>query len=478
MIEAHSRMPVAEVQKLLRAKFVQTRGSLLDTTHRLHTGDMSPLEAVQQSLDRIEQENERLNCFVTVAREQAEERARSLEREIGSSERSLLWGVPISVKDLTPTEGLTTTFSSKAFADYVPEKDAPLVTAMKAAGTTIVGKTNTPEFGILPVTESELNGVCRNPWSLERSAGGSSGGAAASVAAGLTSVAHGSDGAGSLRIPASCCGVFAVVLPHGRLPAPARPTLGRGALEGVFSRTVADSLYYMLGMNAITAEELAMAVGDASTSSASITLTCKPPIDCVVDSACVAAAHRAAELLGASGCLISERELDWSDDCVLTDMMLLRSSTPVTYGDPPSELLDRTTRDALSISMRTSALEFHRAFVRLNTYAERILRSFREDEILLTPVLARPSVPHGWITERADPYDVFRRSAEFAPFTAFVNLAGLCAVSLPLSWSEDEMPIGIQLASRSNNLAQLLGMAARLERLAPWADRTPPIFCA
>ncbi|MGY3303776.1 amidase [Pseudomonas sp. PvR086] len=467
-----------DVQKLLRGKFAQVKGSLLETTHRLHTGEMSPLEATQQSLDRIEQANERLNCFVTVGREQAEEHAKSLGGEL-SSEIPLLWGLPVSVKDLTPTQGLITTFSCKAFADYVPEKDAPLVTAMKVAGMTIVGKTNTPEFGILPVTESELNGVCRNPWSLEFSVGGSSGGAAASVAAGLTSIAHGSDGAGSLRIPASCCGVFAVALPHGRLPAPARPALGRGALDGVISRTVADSLYYLAGMNAITGEELALAVNEAPPSPpVSIILTCTPPIDCTVDSACEATVYRAAELLGASGYRISERKLDWSDDRILSDMMLLRSTIPVAYGDPSSELLDRTTRDAINMSESVSALEFHRAFVRLNSYAERILRLFGENEILLTPVLARPSVPHGWITEPTDPYEVFRRSAEFAPFTAFVNLAGLCAVSVPLGWTEEGMPIGVQLASRPNNLARLLGIAAQLERLAPWADCKPPIFFA
>ncbi|WP_080416453.1 amidase [Burkholderia ubonensis] len=472
----HSKEYISRVQRDLTAQFPSIDGSLLDLVRQLRCGDISPWEAANESIGRVERANELLNCFVTIGREQAETHAKSLEQS-PRQERPLLWGVPMSVKDLAATSGLTTTFSSKAFANYLPSKDAPLVAAMKASGMTIIGKTNTPEFGALPVTESELNGICKNPWGLDWSVGGSSGGAAASVAAGLTPVAHGSDGAGSLRIPASCCGVFSVVLPHGRLPPSERAAVGRGPQDGVLSRTVADAIYYLAGLNAISEDEFGVAMEMASGSvQESILFDCSPPIDCPVDSACEEAVHVAAELLGASGCRVSARKLDWKNETILNDMMLLRSVIPVAFGDPAAELLDRTTRNAMRLAEEASAMELQRTYVRLQAYTGKILGLLNDDDILLTPVVARPTVPHGWITEPTDPIEVFRRSAEFAPFTAFVNLAGLCAISVPLGRGDDGVPVGVQLASRPNNLAKLLGLAARLERLAPWVDRKPMHF--
>jgi len=473
MTKACFGVRAALVQQALAEKFPSTPGSLLELARRLHAGELSPWEASEESLKRIRRSNETLNCFVATGGAVTERHARALERSM-DGERPLLWGVPVSMKDLASTQGMPTTFSSRAFAGHVPTKDAPLAAAMKAAGMVIVGKTNTPEFGILPTTESELNGICRNPWSLDWSAGGSSGGAAASVAAGLTAVAQGSDGAGSIRIPASCCGVFGVVLPHGRVPTSERVAVGRGPQDGVFGRSVADVLYYLTGMNAISERELDLALEVAcSGRPESVVLSCTPPIDCFVDPACEEAAHRAAELLGVSGCQISERKFEWASESIMNDMMLLRSVIPVSFGDPAPELLDRSTRNALRLSEQLCALELQRTHLRLHGYAQRILTLFAEDEVLLTPVVARPGVRHGWITEPSDPVEVFRRAAEFAPFAAFVNLAGLCAVSVPLGWSSDGLPIGVQLASRPGKLASLLGLSARLERLAPWAHRMP-----
>jgi Asp-tRNA(Asn)/Glu-tRNA(Gln) amidotransferase A subunit family amidase len=345
---------------------------------------------------------------------------------------------------------------------------------MKAAGAVVVGKTNTSEFGILPVTEPEVNGVCRNPWDHALSAGGSSGGAAASVAAGVTAVAHGSDGAGSLRIPASCCGVFAVMPGPGRLPAIPRPTLGAGAQDGVISRTVADAIYWLTAMGALDPDEVGLAVADDPWPSSDhrIVTTCVPPIDCEVDRACIAAAQAAADLLASSGCRVEEASLDWSAETVLDDLMLLRSTVPVAYGDPPAELLDATTRAGLEL-----ALDLHRAMARLGAYTQRAGRLITDGDILLTPTVAKPSVPHGWVTAPTQPAEVFRRAAHFAPFAAFANLAGLCAVSLPLG-AGGPVPVGVQLVARPRNLAGLLGLALRLERLAPWEGRVPPVSVA
>ena len=193
----------------------------------MRDGQVSPRELAEQAIARIEATNPTLNFLVTEAydfREPADGPFR---------------GVPMLVKDLTETAGIRTTFSSRAYADYVPENDAGTVRRMREAGFTIVGKSNTPEFGITCVTESDLNGACRNPWNTSRTPGGSSGGAAAAVAAGVLPLAHGSDGGGSIRIPASCCGLFGLKPSRGRVsgaPAAARRTdrrpTGRGSRRG------------------------------------------------------------------------------------------------------------------------------------------------------------------------------------------------------------------------------------------------------
>lgn len=472
-MNAELKMTAHELLRMLTNRFGLNSGGLIELSHQLHSNKISPCEAAAESIERITRSNARLNCYVTTAKEQAKTQADFLQNSNRQS-RKPLWGVPISVKDLTSTSGIRTTYSSKAFASYVPIIDSPLVTRMKESGMIVVGKTNTSEFGALPVTESELNGICRNPWNLDWSVGGSSGGAAASIAAGLTTVAHGSDGAGSVRIPASCCGVFAVLIPRGRLPPSERVCIGAGAQDGVFSRTVADALYYLAGVNAISLEELNLAIDVGSSSSTeSIVLSCTAPINCSVDEHCVLAAHRAAEILGNSGCRITTRVFDWGSESLLCDIRLLRSLTPISFGDPAPHLLDDTTRSATKISTEVSAVELQRTYARIYACSQRILNLIGEDEIVLTPATTRPSVRHGWITESNDPDEIFRRSAEFAPFTAFVNLAGLCAVSVPMGWTSNNLPVGIQLATRPNNFAKLLGLASRLESVSPWRQRTP-----
>jgi len=181
----------------------------LELAARVRAKEVSPAELVQLYRERIERLDPQLNAYVTVVDDPQPAREGPFR------------GVPIPIKDLTETAGIRTTFSSKPFADNVPQADASVVRRIRDAGFVVIGKTNTPEFGTIAMTESELNGDCRNPWDPSRTPGGSSGGAAAAVAAGLAPVAHGSDGGGSIRIPASCCGLFGIKPSRGRVsPAP------------------------------------------------------------------------------------------------------------------------------------------------------------------------------------------------------------------------------------------------------------------
>src|SRR5579862_8358819 len=237
---------------------------------------------------------------------------------------SPFYGVPLPIKDLTETAGLRTMYSCKAFADNVPTVDASVVRRLRAAGFTIIGKTNTPEFGTIAMTESELNGDCRNPWDTSRTPGGSSGGAAAAVAAGLAPVAHASDGGGSIRIPSSCCGLFGIKPSRGRIsPAPfVSGSLGLGT-SGPIARTVRDAaalLDVMAGNEpgdfyvAPAPERPFLEEADVAPGRLRIAVTSEPPSPVPVDPVCAAAARAAADLLGELGHDVVEATPPWQTD--------------------------------------------------------------------------------------------------------------------------------------------------------------------
>ena len=198
--------------------------SATELATRIRRGDHSPVDVVEYFLDRIERHDEQINAFVTVCDEQARTAAKEAERALETGERiGPLHGVPVAIKDLTNVAGVRTTFGSKLFADFVPEEDAVVVERLKAAGAIVIGKTNTPEFGRKPMTTNLLHGTTSNPWDPTKTVGGSSGGSAAALAAGLVPLATGSDAAGSLRIPASACGVASLMADFGRVPIASRP---------------------------------------------------------------------------------------------------------------------------------------------------------------------------------------------------------------------------------------------------------------
>src|SRR5207249_2963740 len=282
--------------------------------------EVSPVELTRLYLDRIERLDPQLNAYVTVDGERALAAAR--EPAAGA-----FGGVPIPIKDLNETAGLRTTFSCKAFADNVPDFDAAVVRRIRGAGFVILGKTNTPEFGTIAMTESELNGDCRNPWDTTRTPGGSSGGAAAALAAGLCPVAHGSDGGGSIRIPSSCCGLFGLKPSRGRVsPAPyGSGSLGLGT-SGPIARTVRDAsalLDVMAGYEpgdfffAPPPERPFLAEAGEAPGRLRIAITTEPPTFVPVDGTCAAAAHSAAQLLAELGHDVVEATPPWQTDEML-----------------------------------------------------------------------------------------------------------------------------------------------------------------
>ena len=438
---------------------------------QVRAGEVSSRELVQDAIARVEAANPELNFLVT----ECFERARATSPAAGP-----FGGVPMLVKDLTETAGLRTTFSSRAFADHVPANDAAVVRRMKEAGFVVIGKSNTPEFGITAVTESELNGACRNPWDTSRTPGGSSGGAAAAVAAGVLPLAHGSDGGGSVRIPAACCGLFGIKPSRGRVsPAP----YVSGSLElsqsGPLSVTVRDAAAFL---DAIAGYE----PGDAhwappperpfldevgvDPGRLRIALTAEPAVPHPVDPRLVGVARRAADALAALGHDVVERTPDWVDESVLSAFAKLWQLTPALYPVADDALLMPINRALAEAARETSSVTFAQSVSALQRAARRIVAFWADVDIVLTPALAKLPVPVGWVFEPEDPWEQFARGGEFTPFTPIVNVTGQPAAAVPFD-VVDGLPVGIQLIGPPAGEAVLFRLAAQLEAAHPWAGR-------
>jgi Asp-tRNA(Asn)/Glu-tRNA(Gln) amidotransferase A subunit family amidase len=450
----------------------------LELAARIRAREISPIELTELYLARIERLDPQLNSFVHVDAEGALAAARQ-PRE------GPFAGVPIPIKDLTDVAGLPTTYSAKAFARNVPAADAAVVRRIREAGFVVLGKTNTPEFGTIGQTESELNGPCRNPWDLERTPGGSSGGAAAATAAALCPIAHGTDGGGSIRNPASCCGLVGIKPSRGRVsPAPYVPgSLGLGT-SGPIARTVRDAaalLDVMSGREtgdffvAPEPERPFLAEAERPPGRLRVAVTVEPPIEVAVDPACAAAASSAAELLSELGHEVVEAAPPWRSAGLLEHFIRVWQSGPATAGVEDLSVLEPINR-ALAQDAFASSQPDHVMSVMALQHAARALTAFWEEvDVVVTPTLALPPVPIGWTWEDTDgdPHAAFARQLLFTPFTPVVNVTGQPAVSLPLHWSEQGLPIGVQLIGGVFAEATLVRLAAQLEEARPWSERRP-----
>jgi amidase len=439
----------------------------------VRAGEVSPRELAEQAIAHIERTNPELNFLVTECFEQA------LAAEPADGP---FRGVPMLVKDLTDTAGVRTTYSCRAFADRIPAEDAAVVRRMKQAGFVVLGKTNTPEFGITAVTESELNGDCRNPWDTSRTPGGSSGGAAAAVAAGVLPLAHGSDGGGSIRIPSSCCGLFGLKPSRGRVsPAP----YVSGSLElsqnAGISATVRDAAAFL---DAVAGYE----PGDAhwappperpfleevvrEPGRLRVALTVEPPIPYGVEPAVAQIARDAADALAALGHDVVEAAPPWRDETLLSTFARLWQVTPALYPVEDESLLMPLNRALAAWARERSSVGYAQAVGALQLLARRVVAFWDGVDVVLTPTLAKLPVPIGWVFEPDDPWEQFARGAEFTPFTPVVNVTGQPAMSVPFG-VVDGLPVGVQLIGRPAGEAVLFRLAAQIEAAHPWAGRLP-----
>jgi amidase len=454
----------------------------------VRAGEVSARELAEASLSRIEALQPDLNAFVHLDPDGALAAAEA----VGPDDPRPFAGVPIAIKDTATVRGMPYTLGSDLFGDYVPDHDAFVVRRLRDAGFVIVGKTNLPEFGILPVTEPRRFGPTRNPWDTDRTPGGSSGGAAAAVASGMVPVAHGSDGGGSIRIPAACCGLVGLKPSRGRVSR--GPEQGDDFLvqDGVLTRTVAETAELLDVLAGYETGDATWAPAPAEPFAAQaarepgrlrIGVTTTSALDSSVDPLCEHAARGAADLLASLGHHVEEVEPPWGGQDLLRVFTLV-FGTPIAMGmwfggqvsgrEPSEELVEPLSWSIWQGVRERHAVDYLLARTQLTAFSRAIVALWDTYDVVLTPALAQRPVRIGELDAcSAEPWDDFRRSGEFTPYTALFNVTGQPAISLPLFHGDDGLPSGVQLAGRPAGEGELLALASQLEAAHPWAERRP-----
>ncbi|MBN2283003.1 MAG: amidase [Deltaproteobacteria bacterium] len=475
--------------------------------------EMSPSEVCEAAIGRIEAINPQLNAVITPMYDRGRE---AVSRGLPDGPFA---GVPFLLKDLLQAyAGVPLTSGSKACKNYIPDFDSELVKRFKKAGTVILGKTNCPELGLLGITEPELHGPTRNPWNRDRTPGGSSGGAAAAVAAGMVPLASGGDGGGSIRIPSSHCGLFGLKPTRGRTPTgPEHGELWQGAaVEHVISRSVRDSAAMLdavcspdVGAPYIIAPPERPYKEEIETDPGVLTIafTVASPLGTEVHPECRRAVEDTAHLLEELGHRVEEAQPD------LDGIELAKSYMTMYFGEVAADIealtpiLGRKVRQedvemltwTLGLLGRTFTAEHFVTAIRKWGTASRIMGRFHETyDVYVTPTVAFPPVMIGELQPKPAERVAMRvintlglgrlvqlsgltdkmaiDSLSKTPFTQLANFTGQPAMSIPLHWTAEGLPVGVQFIGRFGDEATLFRVAAQLEKARPWFDRRPPKY--
>ena len=449
--------------------------------------EISPVEVVSAFIRRIEKINPKVNAFCTLTFDRAQDDAKKAEQAVMEGKPlGPLHGVPFSVKDLLYTKGVRTMRGSKIYENFVPEEDAPAVARLKEAGGIMMGKTTTPEFGFKGMTDSPLTGVTRNPWNLEMTPGGSSGGAAAQVAAGMTPLAVGTDGGGSIRNPASFTGIFGLKPTYGRVPVYPASSLDSLSHAGPITRTVGDAAL-MLAVMAGPHEadffsleaEPADYVGKLNEGIRGLRVAWSPNLGFVpmVDKQVSAITAKAARTFEELGCYVEEVSDTGFEDTLSIHVPLWLSGLAGMLGKYLPEwesqmdpLLVSWTRIGLTIS----AVDFVQAQIRRSELRDKLRRFFQRYDLLVTPTLPIVAFKAGVSSQEGlkdSPVD-FRN---WSPFSAIFNLTHVPAASLPAGFTSEGLPVGLQIAGHRFSDLMVLQASAAFEAARPWVDKKPSL---
>jgi len=455
-------------------------------------GDVTAAELVEAAIGRIERGNAAVNAVV---RPMFVEARAAVRQGVPAGPFE---GVPFLLKDLMAAfAGVPMAAGTRFLRDFVPDHDSELVARFKRAGLVVLGKTNTPELGLVPTTEPHLFGASRNPWDLERSTGGSSGGSAAAVAAGLVPFAHGNDGGGSIRIPASCCGLFGLKPTRGRTPMgpDVGDVLGGLAADHALTRSVRDSAALL---DAIAGPD----VGDpyvappparpfldevgAPPGRLRIGFAVDAPTGVPIHPDCITAVRDAASLCESLGHDVDEASPEAEAQEVLPAFLTVYATGHASLMEAAARATDRplapehfepTTWAIYELGSQQRGADYLLAVMALQRLGRAMGRFHQRFDLWLTPTLAEPPAPLGTFDPPADdPFAPMMRAAAYTPFTALANATGQPAMSVPLVWNAAGLPIGVHFVARLGDEATLFRLAAQLEAARPWAARRPRVF--
>ena len=477
--------------------------------------EVSAAEICEEAIRRIERVNPALNAVITPMYDQARQAVQATLPD------GPFTGVPFLLKDLLGDfAGVPQTMGSRACKNYVPDRDSELVKRYKQAGLVILGKTNTPEFGLLPYTEPELHGPTRNPWNPDHTPGGSSGGSAAAVASGMVPLASANDGAGSIRIPASCCGLFGLKVTRGRTPnGPIHGRTWQGAVvEHVISRSVRDSAAILdatqgtdLGAPYVIAPAQKAYIKEIKQrpDRLRIAFNTRSPIDTSVHPECIQAVEQTAGLLEELGHQVEEARPDIDGQALAKGLVILYAGEIAALMDDLKPILGRKVKQSDVETLTWIVVVLGRTFTaghfvkakREWELAARIMGRFHEAyDLYLTPTLAYPPIKIGELAPKPIEMALLKvintlglgrlliasgvvdklavENLSKTPFTPLANFTGQPAMSVPLYWTPDNLPCGLQFMGRYGDEATLLRLAAQLEEAQPWFDKRPPIFAS
>ncbi len=451
--------------------------------------EVSPVEVAEFYLRRIEALNPQLNAYLTVAADRALADAKSAENAVAQGAGlGPLHGVPMGVKDLTETGDIRTTNGSRFYKDYVPEKDELTAARLRNAGAVILGKTNTPEFGHSATTENMLGEPCRNPWDTERSPGGSSGGTAAGLAAGMHPLATGSDGGGSIRIPASMSGVYGIKPTQGRVARPYYPPGGWRpfSCNGPMSNTVRDSAILLSVMAGYDASDPPSIPGPSPDFTAGLddgvaglrigwsadmgSVPVDPEVRRIAESAALAFGDLGAHVEQAALTIDHERVFTTWETIWLSDMA---ANYARYYHQRPYDLTP-TLREQIARGLAFRGTDISLALRELEWLRAEIKEAVGCYDLLLTPTMATAAFPIG-----QRPAVIDGQAVEpwwgFTPFSYPINLSGHPAASVPCGFTSEGLPVGLHIIGQHADEAAVLRASAAFEQARPWSGRRPPV---
>ncbi len=466
----------------------------IDLAATVSRGEATAAELLECALERQAAVNDSLNCVVIPMQDEA----RTAITE--GLPRGPLHGVPFLLKDLhAHYAGVRTTSGCRLFSDYVPDRDAELTARYRRAGLVIFGKTASPEFGLTTTTESTLFGATRNPWNPEHTAGGSSGGAAAAVAAGIVPAAHASDGGGSIRIPASCCGLFGLKPTRARTPA--GPFAGEGwsgmGCHHAVSRSVRDSAALLDATHGADVGAPYWAPPPERPFLEEVS-TPPPPLRIAlqrsawngseVDPECIEAVESAAKLCEELGHRVDEKELDVDFEVlgaaarviIFANLKASLDERLVALGrELREEDLEPTTHIILKATAGQTAADYAAAVRTIHAVGRSVSAHLQEHDVILSPTMGTPPLPLGALSlSNPDVGAAMGNLLRTTGFTQLFNASGHPAMSVPLHWSSDGLPVGVQFAGRFGDEATLFRLAGQLEAARPWAERRAPATAA